>query len=734
MRTGSVLLGPTLAASLACSAMEYERRAPIERPAYVPTPAEEAKHAWLARIAAAAPDSPSPFLGLGLLPRLEELMTESDAHTKIENVGIRWAHAMRLMRRGDLDAAIASFEATVDDVIDDESIDPYVKVSSLYTLALANFRLAERQNCIAHHNSESCILPLRGAGEHIDRIGAERALTALQEALALGPHELVPEVRWLLNVAHMALGTWPDAVPPADLLPPERLASEASFARFTDVAPEHGMMRFTRAGSVVMDDFDGDHRLDLLVSSFDPATRLELWTNDGRGGFRNETEPRGLAGQLGGLNLVQADVDGDGRLDVLVLRGGHLGEEGEMPCSLLVQDEHGLFRDRTAAAGIEVAAPTRTAAFADVDDDGDLDLFVGYETIVTDGVVRYPSRLWLNAGDGTFRDGTEASRIAPEPCRGAAFADVDADGRVDLYLSIQSGPNRLYLGDGRGGFDLSPANDAVAAPDESSAVAFADFDQDGDVDLFVGFHADFLGDYSVTRWWLEDEIVLDTPRLYANDGRGGFTDVTAAWGLERTIFVQGAAAGDLDDDGFPDLYLATGGDEMSALWPNLAFRNDGTRLLDVTDAGGFGHLQKGQGLAIGDVDGDGDRDVFVQTGGYHLDDGFGDVLFQNPGNEHRSLTVVLVGRHSNRSGLGARVRVVVEDESGEPRTLTSFVWPTGSFGSGPLRRELGLGDAVRIRSLEVRWPRDGHVVSYDPPEPGDVVVAHEDGSQELIEL
>src|SRR5438045_7948375 len=123
--------------------------------------------------------------------------------------------------------------------------------------------------------------------------------------------------------------------------------------------------------------------------------------------------------------------------------------------------------------------------------------------------------------------------------------------------------------------------------------------------------------------------------------------------------------GDLDNDGWRDFYLGTGDPNLSTLIPNRMFRNaEGRFFQDVTTAGGFGHLQKGHGIAFGDIDNDGDQDVFEKMGGAVEADHYRSVLYENPGNDNRWLKLKLVGVPSNRSGIGARIKVTVDSSEG----------------------------------------------------------------------
>jgi hypothetical protein len=146
--------------------------------------------------------------------------------------------------------------------------------------------------------------------------------------------------------------------------------------------------------------------------------------------------------------------------------------------------------------------------------------------------------------------------------------------------------------------------------------------------------------------------------------------------------------------------------------PNLMYLNRGADgFVPVTMAGGFGHLQKGHGIAFADLDNDGDLDVFEQMGGAFPVDAFASALYANPGFGHRWLTVHLVGVASNRSAIGARLKVVVSDGAAQ-RAVHRMVDGGGSFGANPLRQTIGLGTAKRIDRLEVFWPVTGRTQTF----------------------
>ena len=148
------------------------------------------------------------------------------------------------------------------------------------------------------------------------------------------------------------------------------------------------------------------------------------------------------------------------------------------------------------------------------------------------------------------------------------------------------------------------------------------------------------------------------------------------------------------------------------MWPNIALRNDrGTAFQDVSASAGLSHLQKGHGVSFGDIDGDGDQDLFVQMGGAYPDDAFFDALYLNPGHGRRWLCVQAVGKRSNRFAVGARVRVRVAEGDLE-RDVFTTVGTGGSFGNNSLQAEIGLGAADRILFLEIRWPATGETQRF----------------------
>jgi hypothetical protein len=609
-----------------------------------------------------------------------------------------WWHLLRL---GDTEAAIEQIDAAI-------SLSEYLPGDTavhLYSMrALTYLRQAEVANCIERHNPDCCILPLERGGVHSVKTPAEHARRDYLAHLETRPGDL--EAQWLLNVASMALADYPDGVPERYRIPPEAFASEYDIGRFVDVAPVLGLDTFNLCGGAIVEDFDNNGFLDIVTSTFDPEGPLTFYRSLPDGRFEDASSSSRLADQLGGLNCNAADYDNDGDVDILVLRGAWLFADGRIRNSLLDNDGEGTFTDVTRTAGLGAPYPTQAAAWGDFDNDGRLDLYVCNESLheqLGPGQRDLPSQLFRNNGDGTFVDVAPRAGVTNDRlCKGVAAGDYDNDGDLDLYLS-NMGKNRLYRNEGDGTFTDMAEQLGVTAPERRSfATWFFDYDNDGDLDLFVGAYDATTSD--VAADFLGRPHKATSPCLYRNEGDGRFANVTERLGLDHPYLPMGANFGDVDNDGFLDVYLATGDPNFQSLMPNVMLRNDGgRRFQNVTTSGGFGHLQKGHGVAFADIDNDGDQDIYHQLGGFFPSDRFQNALFVNPGHDHHYLVVKLIGTASNRSGFGARIKVVVRGLGG----TTSFhraVGSVSSFGGSPLRQEIGLGDAEAIERVEIFWP------------------------------
>ena len=659
---------------------------------------------------------------------------------------LHWRHlralAQQELRVGETEAAVRHLEEAAALVPKLGRAVPQsdVDAAQLET-AVAYLRWGEDRNCVARHTSDSCIVPIRASGVHKDQEGSRRGIAVLEQILARQPDHLV--ARWLLNIAYMTIGEYPDGVPAQWRIPPSVFTGGEAFPHFTDVAAQAGVNTRDLGGGVAVEDYDGDGVLDVVVSSSNPKSALRYFAGRGDGTFRERSDEAGFAGLLGGGNVVQADYDGDGDVDLLVLRGAWLGRNGRHPKSLLRNDGHGTFTDVTFASGLgDVHYPSQTAAWADYDNDGDLDLYVGNEG---EENFRFPSQLFRNDGNGRFTDVAAAAGVSGGLLvKGVAWLDHDGDGFQDLYVSNYGEPNRLYRNRGDGTFTDVAAQAGVTLPLASHAVVTGDFDGDGRIDLFVGAtsplhrptaHGTKVDRLSPLAAYVADALgqktsaTGETGKLYRNLGDGRFEDATRAWGLDRVMLSGGIGVGDVDLDGFLDLYVGTAWNGYEGLLPNVLYVNrGGRRFADVTAAAGLGHLQKDGGIVVADLDADGDEDVFVNTGGMYVGDAFGDVLFANPGGGGSWLDLQLVGTKANRSAIGARIRVTVI-EDGKPRDIHRTVGAGSSFGANPLRERIGLGSARRAESVEIIWPGSGRKQTLRHLDAGQRVLVVEDADR-----
>ncbi len=642
--------------------------------------------------------------------------------------------ARYLLYAGRSEEAAAAFDDVLREAAADPSISPTFVSAVRQLLALSHLRVAMQGNCVSGPAAARCSVPVGREAVHPDDGAARRAIEEYARVLGDPPDDSTAlAAQWLLNLAYMMVGEYPFHVPEPWLVPPEAFRAEHDPGRFPDVAGWLGLDDAGRKGGSVMDDFDGDGRLDIVASSAglfavaegESANQLRYFRNEGDGTFTERTTEAGLDGLVSGLHVIHADYDNDGFLDLLVLRGAWL-DTGH-PNSLLRNDGDGTFTDVTEAAGLLMPAPTQAAAWGDYDNDGWIDLFIGNESRVPPGGAGagasgggsvYPSRLFRNNGDGTFTDvAAEAGVAVVGFVKGVVWGDYDNDGRLDLYVTRlrPDEPNLLFHNEGPGpggawSFRDTAAEAGVEGPPVSFPTWFFDYDNDGWEDLFVSGFSGGLADVVLERLGQPHQGQL--PRLYRNDRDGTFTDVTAAVGLDRIMVGMGSNFGDLDNDGFLDMYLGTGDPDYRMLIPNLMFRNaGGERFQDVTSSGGFGHLQKGHGVSFGDLDADGDQDLYHVSGGAFEGDTFPNALYLNPGHGNRWLTLRLEGVASNRAAIGARIAVTAVTRDGE-REIHVTVGAGGSFGGSSLQQEIGLGTATAVRRVAVTWPVTGETDVY----------------------
>ena len=519
------------------------------------------------------------------------------------------------------------------------------------------------------------------------------AIKYFQDSLGQYPDDL--QVKWLLNLAYVTVGEYPAGVPAQFLIPPSLFGTKESIGRFTDVAAAAGLNAFGDAGGVLVDDFENNGLLDVITSSEALCDPLHYFHNNGDGTFTDRTAQAGLSDQLGGLNMIEGDYNNDGCMDFLVLRGGW---EFGMRISLMRNNCNGTFTDVTHEAGLDKSVfPTQNAVFADIDNDGYLDLFVGAE--------KAPSHLFHNKGDGTFEDISHSAGVDRTAfTKGVAAADFDNDGYVDLYVTNFGGGNFLYRNNHNLTFTDVAKQARVQAPYSSFATWFFDYDNDGWPDIFVASYANYTVD-QVIRSYLGLPIQADTLKLYRNLHNGTFEDVTEQVGLNREYEPMGAGFGDVDNDGYLDIYLGMGNPSFAQLMPHVLLRNNaGKEFIDITATSGTGEIHKGHGISFADLERNGHEDIVAEIGGAVPADKHAMRVFRNPGNDNDWINVKLIGVKSTRSAVGAKIKVTVENDGGSTRSIYRVVGETSSFGINPIEQHIGLGHGARILSLEVFWP------------------------------
>jgi tetratricopeptide (TPR) repeat protein len=620
-----------------------------------------------------------------------EHLSENDADVAIEaHVALGQLHAFD----GQMEQAIQQFQKAYD----------YATESSPKSLPFLNealgvtyLHLSEMENGAYRNSGKLDFFPPMDPHGHYEK--QEHSKLAIQyflKYLEQKPDDR--EVGWLLNLAYQTLGEYPAGVPAKYLVPESSFNSKESVGRFVDVAPAVGLNIFLAAGGVVVDDFENNGLLDVLVSSMYSCDSLHYFHNNGDGTFSDRTAQAGLSNQIGALQIVQADYNNDGCLDFLLLRGGW---EFPMRRSLLRNNCDGTFTDVTEQSGLgATVSASQTAVWADIDNDGFLDLFIGNE--------KAPSQLFHNRGDGTFEDISHAAGIDQMAfAKGVTAADYDKDGYVDFFVSVFNGTKFLY----HNNHNLTFTDVARAAGVQDSTYSFStwffDYDNDGWPDIFLtGYNINSIDD--VLRSYQGQPVAQasrKTLKLFRNMHDGTFQDVTAQVGLNRVFMPMGSNFGDIDNDGFLDIYLGMGNPSFVSLMPHVLLRNkEGKSFVDITASSGTGELHKGHGIAFADLERRGQEDIIAEIGGAVPSDRHVLRLFRNPGNDNDWINVRLTGVKSNRSAIGAEIKVTVENDGHGSRSIYRTVGETSSFGGNPLEQHIGLGHGARILSIDIWWP------------------------------
>jgi hypothetical protein len=484
----------------------------------------------------------------------------------------------------------------------------------------------------------------------------------------------------------------------------------------------------TMGGGIALLDYDRDGRLDVFFTNGarleDPMpagkapdksdrrywNRLYRQGSDGR--FEDVTEKAGVSGapqNRYGMGAAVGDVDNDGFPDLYVTGlGGN---------TLYRNHRDGTFRDATAEAGVGASGWSASAGFFDADNDGDLDLFVtryvvwsfetngycgerkpGYRAYChPDNYEPLANLFYSNDGDGTFTDASAASGIASVPGKGlgVSFADYDQDGFLDVYVANDSVQSFLFHNDGKGAFRERGLLLGVGFNEDGKTFAgmgvdFADYDNDGRPDLVVT-------DLSNERY-----------RLFRQGQDGSFQDATHSSGVGAASLPYSGWSTrffDYDNDGWKDVFVAQGHvmDTIERTAPNLRYaqpplllRNQAGRFARAAAGGAFEVDWAGRGAAVGDLDNDGDQDVVMSSVGQRAL-----VLRNDGGNRRPSLAIETVGRTSNRDGIGSQVTVVSPDGAAQYFTVGTAA---GYLSASDKRLLVGLGSARSARRVEIRWP------------------------------
>ncbi len=625
-----------------------------------------------------------------LTQRAEKLLATDDPNRPpADAMSLHIALGQIYVYRGEMDQAIPQFEAALRIA----SAAAPGAIADLEELAgIAYLHRSEMANDVYTHPGERCLFPMRPEFKYAKTADSEKAIEHFLQSLKARPDDI--ETKWLLNLAHMTMGSYPAGVPHDHLLAPSLFTSTEDIGRFRDVAPKTGINVFSEAGGLIVDDFDNDGLLDIVTSNWDFCAPMHFFHNNGDGTFTDRTAKAGLSGQLGGLNLIQADYNNDGCLDILVLRGGW--ETGQRK-SLLRNNCNGTFTDVTKEAGLSEPTSTQTAVWADINNDGLLDLYVGNEN--------GPNQLFLNNGDGTFKDishasGTDLSAYT----KAVVAADYDNDGWVDLYVSNYRGDNALFHNNHDGTFTDVAAEAGVTGTGRGFPAWFFDYDNDGWPDILASSYA--MSVEETMRTYMGLPHSSGSMKLYRNLGNGAFRDVTAETGLDKVFMPMGSNFGDVDNDGYLDIYLGTGDPSLAAELPNVLLHNQaGRKFVDITASSGTGELHKGHGVVFADIDNRGDEDILELVGGAVPGDSHAFRLFENPGHGNDWITVRLVGVKANRSAVGAKIKVTVKNGA-DTRSIYRTVGSGGSFGASPLEQHIGLGKSAQIVGMEIQWPGD----------------------------
>ena len=586
-------------------------------------------------------------------------------------------------------------------------------------LGINALRRGEQDNCIGCVGPSSCIFPIAAEAVHTRPSGSREAVRWFSAYLDEWPGDL--RIRWLLNIAAMTLGDYPEKVPARFRIPVEPFRSKRDLGRFENVATKVGLIARgpDLAGGCIFDDFTGDGRPDIFTTSFDVVHGAALYVNRGDGRFEDRSEvgragrsglcPERHPGRLRQRRPARRPAAprrlGEAGPDVAVAEQGGRGLRGRDGRQRAGRaDLHrvgrlGRLRQRRPARPVRlrrVSAPARPGLGRDS---------------------RRPSpTLGTTAGSITTEGTGRSSTSPPRPASRTIDGRRDRPGATTTTTAGSTCSSRTWKAP-RGSIatsatarsSTSPPSWTIVGPPHGFTCMFWDYDNDGRLDILVGDYSSNLGEVVADYLGLPVHSE-DHAHLYHNLGPDGFREVSREAGLARPMPVMSVNAGDIDNDGDLDLHLGTGWMSLSGLVPDLMYANVDGRFEDVTDSTGTGHLQKGHGVSFADWDDDGDLDLFVVLGGGYPGDRGYNALFQNPGHGHHWLKVKLVGTKTNRSAIGAKLQVDLTGPGG------SSLDPPRDRQQRELRRQYPRR-VDRPPRCEVRRPPDRHLAhQQDDPD------------------
>jgi hypothetical protein len=462
----------------------------------------------------------------------------------------------------------------------------------------------------------------------------------------------------------------------------------------------------TMSGGAAAGDFDGDGWMDLYVTRVNLPNLL--FRNKGDGTFEEVGAAAGVDLNSLSSGCAFADIDNDGDQDLFVLTF-------ETRNYLYINDGAGHFQEEAAARGVDFPHAlgkhlSTSAAFGDIENDGDLDLMVTAWQLGEAQREDPQTRLYLNDGQGYFTDITDSAGLATTTAGfSPAFADVDGDGWQDILIAGDFKSSVLYRNQGNGVFVDRTEAAGVGTDENGMGSSIMDIDNDGDLDWFVSAIYDPLECEGVaTCFWF-----WSGNRLYLNDGRGHFEDGTDSWGVRDGGWAWGASGIDIENDGDLDLILANGmsfdGTDADEQFNNTAMRlwqnnGAGNLMTDIAVEAGAIAVGDTRGVVVFDYDKDGDQDFYV------VNNNRKPLLFENISTDAGHWFRVRVrGTRSNRDGAGAIIRLTTADG----QVFTRVVGNNSNYNSHnePVVH-FGLGEATVVAEIAVEWPASGWVQRF----------------------